>query len=540
MKKRKFIRKCISLSLVVIMLAIPTLSCASMFYTPNLTDYMKDTNTGYSSMLGSNSNFGYGNLMGSNSGFGSNTMMGSNSGFGFDATMGSNSGFSNYDKSEYSEYYSKQDFSEIFNKIDSLEEVPTDAKTETSLNDVKDLLQNVDPDLPVSESRVDIIEKVTEIRDNNKESDFTNIISNLVINEAIAANPNDTTSALLSSIKGGLGNLIGGGVSLTSLKPDIVVKDMVATTAGKKVGNDFKVKLAGNIYFAEKDSSGKPTSDKWVVLVHGFMMNGQAIADALGEMYLERGINVLAPDLRGFGDSKGSVAMGYLESLDIWDWLTYLNENYDCEEIFVHGVSLGGATTVFISGLEVDGKTMKDQNVIGLVEDCGYASMTGIITDMISFGQGENFLTTLLGDLIKTLIIDLVGVGLNDNNFDTLQNALNSLNNSTLPLLIVHGTGDTTVPSSNSDKIYDAAMKNKNIPYVQRYLAKDGPHAFITLGMNKGEYEAHLEHFIDVAEDIVDGKVVAKEGNYSPTKVEETSILGVLISAVKLVKNIIF
>lgn len=52
--------------------------------------------------------------------------------------------------------------------------------------------------------------------------------------------------------------------------------------------------------------------------------------------------------------------MGYLESLDVWDWLTYLNKNYDCEEIFVHGVSLGGATTVFVSGLEVDGKTMED------------------------------------------------------------------------------------------------------------------------------------------------------------------------------------
>lgn len=164
--------------------------------------------------------------------------------------------------------------------------------------------------------------------------------------------------------------------------------------------------------------------------------------------------------------------------------------------------------------------------------------MTGIITDMIGMGSDENFLTTLLGDVIKTLIMDIVGVGLTDDNFDTRQNALNSLANSTLPLLIVHGTSDTTVPVSNSDKIYAVAMQNPKIPYVQRYLADGGVHAFITVGMNRGEYEAHLGNFIDVAEAIADGRKVDKEGTFDANTAEQTSILGVLVSAVKLIKNI--
>ena len=103
-----------------------------------------------------------------------------------------------------------------------------------------------------------------------------------------------------------------------------------------------------------------------MVLVHGFMMNGQAITDALGEMYLEQGYNILAPDLRGAGNTSGSNGMGYLESLDVFDWLTYLNNRYsnNCSQILVHGVSLGGATTLFLSGLEVDGQTIKDKNVL--------------------------------------------------------------------------------------------------------------------------------------------------------------------------------
>ena len=106
----------------------------------------------------------------------------------------------------------------------------------------------------------------------------------------------------------------------------------------------------------------------------------------LGEMYLEQGYNILAPDLRGAGNTSGSNGMGYLESLDVFDWLTYLNNRYsnNCSQILVHGVSLGGATTLFLSGLEVDGQTIKDKNVIGLVDDCGYTSMTGIIKDLLN------------------------------------------------------------------------------------------------------------------------------------------------------------
>ena len=70
-------------------------------------------------------------------------------------------------------------------------------------------------------------------------------------------------------------------------------------------------KKNGYIYYS------KDKSTKWVILVHGYMMNGKLMANSLAEMYLNKGYNVIAPDLRGFGRSKGSVAMGYLESLDI-------------------------------------------------------------------------------------------------------------------------------------------------------------------------------------------------------------------------------
>lgn len=291
------------------------------------------------------------------------------------------------------------------------------------------------------------------------------------------------------------GNMdFGGMFGSTSgdFTPDIVESNMIANTAGKLSGEEYRVKLSGNIYFSNPDENGNPTSDKWVVLVHGFLMSGESITNTLGQMYLDQGFNILAPDMRGFGNSEGSVALGYLESLDMWDWITYINENYseNCDEIIVHGLSLGGATTVFLSGLEVDGETLKDKNVIGLIEDCGYSSMSEIVA------------TSASTDDPKAYIMDSLDVGLTEENFDELENGLNSIAKCSVPLLIIHGTDDTTVPFENSDRIYNAAVANKNIPYVQRYSAEGQGHAFIFMGTNYDEYKGHVETFVNKAENI--------------------------------------
>lgn len=291
------------------------------------------------------------------------------------------------------------------------------------------------------------------------------------------------------------GNIDFSGIFESSsgdFTPDIVVNDMMAETAGRLSGNEYRVKLSGNIYFSNLDENGNPTSNKWVVLVHGFLMSGESITNTLGQMYLDQGFNILAPDMRGFGDSEGSVALGYLESLDMWDWITYINENYseNCNEIIVHGLSLGGATTVFLSGLEVDGITLKDKNVIGLVEDCGYSSMSEIVVASASTSDPKSY------------IMDSLDVGLTEENFDELENGLNSIAKCSLPLLIIHGTDDTTVPYENSDRIYDAAIENEKIPYVQRYSAEGQGHAFIFMGTNYDEYKGHVELFVNKAEEI--------------------------------------
>lgn len=421
------------------------------------------------------------------------------------------------------------------------------------LGDLSSFTQGMDANTNVDEAKLEILNKVEELNGEYSDSAAVSSISSQISNKVITSD-STSTSDLLGTITELLGSFISNpNTAIKSLTPDKVV-EMTATTGPEKLGEDFRVKLSANIYYADIDNSGEPTSDKWALLIQGFQMDAQTMADSVGQMYIDQGYNVLSMDIRGFGNSEGSVGMGYLESLDAWDWLTYLNETYpnNCNQIIVHGVSLGGATTLFLSGAEINGKTIKDQNVIGLVDDCGYTSMLGIIDDLLGSVSDVELVAKILGifdkesltdvvgeENIKKLLIENVGIGLTEENFDECQNALDSLAKCELPILIIHGTEDFIVPFENSTDVYNAAMQNEKIPYVQRFVAEGESHAFITIGTKYNVYEGHVKNFITQVEKIASGSTVEKESNYQEEEEQQTSLITSLVKALKLIKNML-
>ena len=223
-----------------------------------------------------------------------------------------------------------------------------------------------------------------------------------------------TASDLVSGVLDGVGGLLGGDNG-SDIKKTVTLASKTICAESQKGRIDSKFcldgnnkKLSANVYVTN------PSSTKWAVVVHPFMLNGSLIYSSLGNMYTKEGYNVLTPDLRGFGDSDGAVAMGYLESLDVYDWIQDLNDNYanrygvtaKPETIVVHGVSLGGATTLQLAtNPDIAGKTsdvytrtLTELGVKGFVDDCGYTSMTGIITGMLSLGEMPD-LAGLLGSI---------------------------------------------------------------------------------------------------------------------------------------------
>lgn len=465
----------------------------------------------------------------------------------------------------YSNSTTTKDYSSILSIITQRYKDTKDYKE--YLGTVDSFVDEMDTKISTDEAKIQIIDKTTELQKNYSNSTVIPKLSNQIINTAITSKAETTPDLLtevVNKVKGLLGNT---NLAIQSLKPDVTVNDMVATTAGKLCGEEYKVNLSGKIYYAEINNNKQPTSNKWVVLLHGVNMNGQAMADAVGQMYIDKGYNILAIDSRGQGDSDGKVGMGYLESLDVWDWLTYLNSKYSCEKIIIHGVSLGGATTIFTSGLTIDGKTLKeDQHVIGLVEDCGYTSLIGIIKGLLG-GSSDSEETvkesdaklaesilgidaesgfssqlsgqSLVDSLIKTVLIKAANVGLTEENFDTYQDGLKSLKNCELPILVIHGKSDSMVPFENSEIVYQTAMENSKIPYVQRFVAEGEQHAFIVIGSKQNVYEGHVKNFIEKAESISNGEKVNKVSDYQEEEEQKASLITSLIKALKLIKNML-
>lgn len=296
----------------------------------------------------------------------------------------------------------------------------------------------------------------------------------------------DTTidlSELLNKLIEAVKSLLGSSGS-SGLPVEATSISMNANTAVKFAGEDYAAKLHANVYM-HVDENGNADSDKWAFLIHPFMLKGKTIASKIGPYYYEKGYNIIAPDLRSFGDSEGKVALGFLESLDAYDWLCKLNNEYTTSQVIVHGISLGAATTNFLSGIDGfmanasdkvgDLKSLRELNVIALVEDCGYTNMT-------EFAKESRLIN--------------MGIGLTEDNFEYYSDATNSLKYCDLPMLIIHGTKDTTVKPENATTI-----KNTVKGETEQWIVEGAPHAFIIIGSKKDEYKQHVQSFIDKYQD---------------------------------------
>lgn len=99
--------------------------------------------------------------------------------------------------------------------------------------------------------------------------------------------------------------------------------------------------------------ASKPTSHT-AVLVHGYTDNAIRLFH-IGYLYNhDMDFNILIPDLRFAGQSEGThIQMGWKDRLDVMDWMKLANNVFGGgkgTEMVVHGISMGGATTMMVSG----------------------------------------------------------------------------------------------------------------------------------------------------------------------------------------------
>lgn len=185
----------------------------------------------------------------------------------------------------------------------------------------------------------------------------------------------------------------------------------------------------------------------------------------MGRMYYEKfGYNVLMPDLSAHGLSDGeSIGMGWKDSDDLLYW-TKVAEKLFCESgnqcrIVVHGVSMGAATTMNLSG-----KSALPSSIRGFVEDCGFTSVWNEFKEELK----RSFSLPAFPLLYTGSALCQARYGWSFKEASPLE----SVKSCNLPMLFIHGDADTFVPFWMVHPLYESKPFPKYL-----WIAKGSEHA---------------------------------------------------------------
>ena len=191
-------------------------------------------------------------------------------------------------------------------------------------------------------------------------------------------------------------------------------------------------------------------TNKLVILPHGYMMD-HTIMTAYAKYYYEDGFNIFMADSRGHGRSEGIyVGMGWLDRLDYLQWINLLLECKGQDiEIVMHGISMGGATVLFISG-----ETLPEQVKV-LISDCSFDSVYNIFS--YHSQQMVGALSKPFMNIANLQSRILAGYSFRDGD------AIAQVAKSEKPIMVIHGDADSFTPVEMANMIYTAINTPKEL-----------------------------------------------------------------------------
>ena len=217
---------------------------------------------------------------------------------------------------------------------------------------------------------------------------------------------------------------------------------------------------------------------KAVICFHGYTSKGMSDYIGLSDYYMRNGYSMLLVDERAHGDSEGTyIGFGCLDRLDAVRWMQWVVDT--CKEevqILLHGTSMGGATVLMASSLALP------EQVKGIISDCGFTSPKEVFTHVLhSMYHLPAFPIIQIADRVNR---KRAGYGLDE------CNAAREVRKATRPILMIHGSGDTFVPCSMCETIYENCSSPK-----QKLIVEGAAHAE-SYYKDTPAYEAALDEFI--------------------------------------------
>lgn len=210
-----------------------------------------------------------------------------------------------------------------------------------------------------------------------------------------------------------------------------------------------------------------PEAERIVLMFHGWRGSWGEDCAALAKGLYEEKSSVLLVNQRAHKRSGGAyIGFGVLERYDCLEWLKYLEEN-TCElPIYLLGVSMGAATVLMASGMDLP------ERVKGIIADCGFTSpyeMVCIFAEKY-LKIKEKSMVEAVNDLCRKR------AGYDFKEYSTLE----AVKKCRVPVFFAHGTGDDFVPWEMTMRNYEACASDKKLflaegaAHTKSYLSDSG------------------------------------------------------------------
>ena len=226
----------------------------------------------------------------------------------------------------------------------------------------------------------------------------------------------------------------------------------------------------------------KKESKIYVFCSHGYRNKGRPEWCFYVRHYVEElGFNMFFVDHQGAGESEGKyVGFSSFESRDSLQWLDYMNETFgDDIEIFLHGISMGSATVMLMTGSD-----KLPENVRFTIADCGFTSALDEFTYKLeSLGLPKKPIIPIICQYNK------MRAGYD---FQKDTNALEAVGKAKIPMLFIHGGSDKFVPTFMVHQLFDAC----SAPYKDKLIVDGADHAESYL-IDKEACENKMAEFIE-------------------------------------------
>ncbi|MBQ8260471.1 MAG: alpha/beta hydrolase [Clostridia bacterium] len=208
------------------------------------------------------------------------------------------------------------------------------------------------------------------------------------------------------------------------------------------------VYLAGHWYPCEG-------AKRIIVAMHGWRSAWNYDFSMIADFWHREGCSVLFAEQRGQNNSGGNyITFGHLERYDCLDWVNYVNENYNEENlpIYLAGISMGASTVLMTASLDLP------DNVRGIMSDCGFTSAYDIWSHVVSHNLHIPY--GLHGYMIDEICKKKLKV--DSRNITTLA----ALNEARVPVAFIHGSDDRFVPVGMTYKNYKTCSSPKELLIV--------------------------------------------------------------------------